>query len=119
LEFAVRWLTRAGAVFHTLFLEKVMTLQFIKSALLAAFVSTSFSALAADRDSHMWLHPKLGYVKVQRSTPDAPKADAPAPAASAPMPTSLDSKPDADRCKPRYWLPPKGDMRRITPKGCR
>jgi hypothetical protein len=95
-----------------------MTLHLVKSALLAAIVSTSFSALAADRDSNMWLHPKLGYVKVQRSTPDAAKADASAPAASA-VATSANARPDADRCKPRFWLHPKGDVRRITPKDCR
>ncbi len=86
-----------------------MTLQFIKPALLAAIVSASFSAFAADRDSHMWLHPKLGYVKVQHSASDAAKAGATAP----------NAMPDADRCKPRFWLPPKGGLRRITPKDCR
>ena len=96
-----------------------MTLQVIKPALLAAIVSASFSAFAADRDSHMWLHPKLGYVKVQHSASDAAKAGATAPAASASMATAPNAMPDADRCKPRFWLPPKGGLRRITPKDCR
>jgi hypothetical protein len=104
-------------------LEKIMTLQILKPALLAAIVSTSFSAFAADRDSsrdsRMWLHPKLGYVKAQHSASDAAKAGAPAPAASASVATPPNAMPDADRCKPRFWVPPKGDMRRITPKDCR
>lgn len=96
-----------------------MSLQIVKSALVAAIVSASFSALAADRDSQMWLHPKLGYVKVQHPASDAAKADAPAPAASAPAAEPANAKADGDRCRPRFWLPPKGDVRRITPKGCK
>jgi hypothetical protein len=94
-----------------------MSLHFVKPALIAALVSASFSAFAADRDSSMWLHPKLGYVKVQHSASDAAKAGA--PAASAPVATPPNAVPDADRCRPRFWLPPKGDIRRIAPKDCR
>ena len=97
-----------------------MALQLVKSALLAAIVFTSFSSFAADRDSYQWLHPKLGYVKVQRAPADAAKADAPAPgsapAASAAVAAPPDAKSHADTCKPRYWVAPKGDVRRITPK---
>lgn len=100
-----------------------MALQLVKSALLAAIVFTSFSSFAADRDSYQWLHPKLGYVKVQRAPADAAKADAPAPgsapAASAAVAAPPDAKSHADTCKPRYWVAPKGDVRRITPKECK
>ena len=99
-----------------------MALQFGKTALLAAIVFTSFSSFAADRDSYLWLHPKLGYVKVQRAPADAEKADAPAPvpvpAASA-VAAPPDAKSHADTCKPRYWVAPKGDVRRITPRECK
>lgn len=100
-----------------------MALQFVKTALLAAIVFTSVSSFTADRDSYLWLHPKLGYVKVQRAPADAEKADAPAPvsapAASAAVAAPPDAKSHADTCKPRYWVAPKGNIRRITPRECK
>lgn len=89
-----------------------MTLQLVKTALLAAIVSTSFPAFAGSDNSYYWIHPKLGQVKVQKAVPTAPAASA---AVAAPPQAKL----DAEQCKPRFWLAPKGDLRRVVPKECR
>lgn len=110
---------RAAATFSTLTTEKIMSLRPLKTALLAAIVSTSLPAFAGSDDSYYyWLHPKLGPIKVQRSTGAPLKTGPMVQGASAPAAGAPQVHHDADRCKPKFWLHPKGEMRRIVPKDC-
>ena len=92
-----------------------MSLRFAKSALVAALATAAVSVLAQDGQTRYWLHPKLGYM-VQPSKPHTGTSDT-APTVSGSVAATPDARPDT--CKPKYWLPPKGEMRRITPPGCR
>lgn len=84
----------------------VLAMTALASAPASAQANAQAEASGATSTSYYWLHPKLGFVKVDRATNVMLR---PVQASHEPIDAN---RPAAPR---KYWLDPKGNMRVVNP----